>query len=61
MPKGMRSAPPQQSSLLEMWKGGKRKAVDDPKKSESVMVTDTKEENNLREVKLEEKSGMNFN
>lgn len=61
MPKGAKSAPPQQSNLLEMWKGGKRKAVDDPKKSESAMDVDTKEENKPRRVKLEEKSGMHFN
>lgn len=61
MPKGVKSAPPQQSSLLEMWKGGKRKAVDEPKreqKGENAKLVDTKEESIQREVMLEEKPGM---
>src|SRR5258708_6471112 len=36
MPKGAKSAPPQQSSLLDMWNKGKRKAV--PKKEEEGNV-----------------------
>lgn len=31
MPKNAKPAPPQQSSLLEMWKGGKRKGTGAPK------------------------------
>lgn len=46
MPKGLKNAPPQQSSLLDMWSKGKRKAVSGPKKEEEDVVP----ENNNMEV-----------
>ncbi|KAF9453835.1 DNA ligase I [Macrolepiota fuliginosa MF-IS2] len=44
MPKGLKPAPPQQSSLLEMWKGGKRKASKREEKDEDTMLVEPKEE-----------------
>ncbi|EKM83893.1 hypothetical protein AGABI1DRAFT_51454 [Agaricus bisporus var. burnettii JB137-S8] len=48
MPKGLKNAPPQQSSLLDMWSKGKRKAVSGPKKEEAD--EDIVPENNKMDV-----------
>jgi DNA ligase-1 len=49
MPKGAKNAPPQQSSLLDMWSKGKRKAAGGPKKEEEKDLTlgNTKSEVNV--------------
>lgn len=46
MPRGAKPAPPQQSNLFEMWKGGKRKTGTEPKKEikEELIKVEIKEE-----------------
>ncbi|KAJ3564382.1 hypothetical protein NP233_g8325 [Leucocoprinus birnbaumii] len=51
MPRNAKPAPPQQSNLLEMWKGGKRKAGTEPK-------VEMKEEEIKIELKEEDESRM---
>jgi DNA ligase-1 len=53
MPKGVKNAPPQQSSLLDMWNKGKRKAAGGPKKEEKdVVLGDIKSEIGALHMKI---------